>query len=110
MICGCKMTLQKIIKIKEIKKGELSDFINKTVIDENPKEKKKFIFQLSDEQQEKYRKWARTHDCVIRNKDGIRYVGAAGGADTFQITSTGLGWIVKVKCSCGSKLDLTEDF
>lgn len=100
----------KIIKIKEIKKDELSDFINKTVIDEKPKEKKKFIFQLSDEQQEKYRKWARTHDCVIRNKDGIRYVGAAGGADTFQITSTGLGWIVKVKCSCGSKLDLTEDF
>ena len=110
MICGCKMIMQKIIKIKEIKKDELSDFINKTVIDEKPKEKKKFIFQLSDEQQEKYRKWARTHDCVIRNKDGIRYVGAAGGADTFHITGTGLGWIVKVKCSCGSKLDLTEDF
>ena len=100
----------KIIKIKEIKKDELSDFINKTVIDEKPKEKKKFIFQLSDEQQVKYRKWARTHDCIIRNKDGIRYVGAAGGADTFHITGTGLGWIVKVKCSCGSKLDLTEEF
>ena len=102
--------MQKIIKIKEIKKDELSDFINKTVIDEKPKEKKKFIFQLSDEQQVKYRKWARTHDCIIRNKDGIRYVGAAGGVDTFHITGTGLGWIVNVKCSCGSKLDLTEEF
>ena len=119
MICGGKMIFfnkknkskkKREIPVKILKGDEAREFFKRIKIDEKPKEKKKFIFQLSDEQQEKYRKWARTHDCVIRNKDGIRYVGAAGGADTFQITSTGLGWIVKVKCSCGSKLDLTEDF
>jgi len=101
------MILQKIIKIKKLKK---TNYQTSSIIDEKPKEKKKFIFQLSDEQQEKYRKWARTHDCVIRDKDGIRYVGAARSADTFRITGTRFGWIVKVKCSCGSKLDLTENF
>lgn len=69
-----------------------------------------FIFNLSDNQLRKYKSWRKTHNCHIRNQYGLRYVGAAGGADTFHITRTGIGYIVEVECSCGSKLDLTEDF
>ena len=69
-----------------------------------------FIFNLSDNQLKKYKSWRKTHNCHIRNQYGLRYVGAAGGADTFHITRTGIGYIVEVECSCGSKLDLTEDF
>lgn len=69
-----------------------------------------FNFNLSDNQLKKYKSWRKTHNCHIRNQYGLRYVGAAGGADTFHITGTGIGYIVEVECSCGSKLDLTEDF
>lgn len=69
-----------------------------------------FNFNLSDNQFKKYKSWRKTHNCHIRNQYGLRYVGAAGGADTFHIIGTGLGYIVSVECSCGSKCDLTEDF
>lgn len=75
-----------------------------------PKEDGGFKFQLSDSQSKKYKSWSGTHNCSVRNPQGIRYVGATGGADTFHITGTGLGYIVSVECSCGSKCDLTEDF
>lgn len=68
------------------------------------------LFRLSDTQQEKYDHWRKTHECRFRQDDNYRYVGAAGGADTFHITGTGLGWVVEVECTCGNKLDLTEDF
>ena len=64
---------------------------------------------LSKTQEEKYKEWVISHECKFR-KDGIRYVGAVGGADTFRIIGTGLGEIVEVECACGEKLDLTEDF
>lgn len=67
------------------------------------------LLNLSETQKSKYDQWRKTHDCKYR-KDGLRYVGAIGGADTFHITGTGLGYMVEVECACGSKLDLTEDF
>lgn len=75
-----------------------------------PKEDSGFKFQLSDSQSKKYKSWSGTHNCSVRNPQGIRYVGAVGGADTFHIAGTGLGYIVSVECSCGSICDLTEDF
>ena len=99
---------KKQIPVKILKGKENSEFFKKVKIDEKPKENKHFIFQLSDSQRMKYRKWAKTHKCSLR-KGGYRYVGAIGGADTFHITGTGLGYIVEVECSCGAKLSLTED-
>lgn len=69
-----------------------------------------FNFNLSDNQLKKYSSWRKTHNCHIRNQYGLRYTGAVGGADTFHITGTGIGYIVEVECSCGSICDLTEDF
>lgn len=69
-----------------------------------------FNFNLSDNQLKKYKSWRKTHNCHIRSQYGLRYAGAVGGADTFHITVTGIGYIVEVECSCGAILDLTEDF
>lgn len=68
-----------------------------------------FHFALSTKQRKRYDKWKKSHECPLR-KDGFRYVGTVGGADTFHITGTGIGYIVGVECSCGATLDLTEDF
>lgn len=98
------------IPVKVLNGEEAIEFFKRIKIDEPQKdEHKSFVFQLSTEQQKKYNKWAKSHKCRLR-KNGMRYVGAVGGADTFHITSTGLGKIVEVECSCGAKLDLTEDF
>ena len=66
-----------------------------------------FSFNLSDNQLKKYKSWRKTHNCPIRNQYGLRYAGAVGGADTFHITGTGIGYIVEVECSCGSTCDIT---
>lgn len=99
------------IPVKILKGEEARMFFKNVKIDETPKdEHKSFVFQLSTEQSQKYRKWAKSHKCNLRENGLIRYVGAVGGADTFHITGTGIGYIVEVECSCGAKLDLTEDF
>ena len=68
------------------------------------------ILNLSEAQEEAYKTWAKTHTCPCRDKDGNRYVSAFGGADTFHLTNTSIGWIVEAYCVCGAKIDLTEDF
>ena len=65
-------------------------------------------FELTEEQQKKYKEWADTHECPYRTQDELRYVGAIGGADVFCFTPTGLGVITKVKCACGAEIDLTD--
>lgn len=68
-------------------------------------------FIISDTQHEKLKEWQKDHDCPLYDAElGCRYVGAAGGADTYIFNPTGLGEIVKVRCSCGAEIDLTEDF
>lgn len=119
MICGGKMIIfnkinkskkKREIPVKILKGDEAREFFKRIKIDEKPKDEyKSFVFQLSTDQQNKYKKWVKSHKCKIRKND-FRYVGAVGGADTFHITPTGLGKIVEVECSCGAKLDLTEDF
>ena len=65
-------------------------------------------FELTEEQEKRYEEWAETHECKYRTRGNFRYVGAIGGADTFEFTGTGLGIIQKVRCLCGAELDLTD--
>ena len=88
------------------------EFLEQFRNNQQPKKKfnNVFNFNLSDNQLKKYSSWRKTHNCHIRNQYGLRYAGAVGGADTFHITGTWIGYIVEVECSCGSICDLTEDF
>lgn len=53
-------------------------------------------------------KWNNEHECKYRQEDGNKYVGAIGGSLTYCFTPTGLGTIIKVKCSCGDEIDVTN--
>jgi len=64
------------------------------------------------EQDNKIQIWKNTHSCKLRTdehgmKDEI-YVGAIGGALTYEFTPTGLGTITVIRCACSEKLDLTN--
>lgn len=69
----------------------------------------KMVFELDEDQVEKYVKWISNHNCPYWKPDlGSRYVGAAGGADKFVFCPTGIGEIKYVKCCCGAELDFSE--
>jgi hypothetical protein len=67
-------------------------------------------FTVTDAQAEQARTWAREHDKTHIIEPGRKqgYTGDIGGAYTWCFTSTGIGIIVTVNCSCGEKLDLTD--
>lgn len=56
-------------------------------------------FNLSQKQEKKYNKWSIKHKCKDLNQTNhqfrFKYIG-------------GLGYSVKVKCSCGKKINLTD--
>jgi hypothetical protein len=60
------------------------------------------IFELTEAQVQKFNQWRSTKPEI--------YVGAIGGAYTFEFTPTGIGMVVTVKCADGTELDLTDDF
>jgi len=60
------------------------------------------IFELTEGQVQKFNQWRATKPEI--------YIGAIGGAYTFEFTPTGIGMVVTVKCADGTELDLTEDF
>lgn len=60
------------------------------------------IFELTEGQVQKFNQWRATKPEI--------YVGAIGGAYTFEFTPTGIGMVVTVKCADGTELDLTDDF
>lgn len=61
-------------------------------------------FTLTAEQMEKFDTWR-----IKKNeRDGQVNVGAIGGAYTFCFTPTGLGMIEEVRCSDGTKINLTD--
>jgi len=70
------------------------------------------IFSTTKEQDKEILLWKKNHDCPMRTDDhGIKdeiYVGAIGGAITYEFTPTGLGECFIVKCLCGQKFDLTD--
>lgn len=100
------------IKVNFAKKRDNKKIVKviKRSTDNTDSKPKTLSFTLSKSQIKKYEDWCENHNCTFRTNNGLRYVGAAGGADTFMFTGTGLGVIVEVKCSCGEKLNLTEDF
>ena len=59
-------------------------------------------FELSETQIKKFEEWRKSKSEI--------YVGAIGGAYTFEFTPTGIGMLVKVKCADDTEIDLTEDF
>lgn len=56
-------------------------------------------FELTEEQIFQYKEWRKTKEV---------YCGAAGGCYTFNFTPTGIGEIVTVECSDGTKINLTD--
>jgi hypothetical protein len=68
-------------------------------------------FNVSAEELAKATAWQCKHDRekhASQFKHGTRYSGAIGGAYTWCFTPTGIGTVVKVRCSCGEELDLTD--
>lgn len=61
-------------------------------------------FQLTDEQEKKFRYWAKRHKCSIPgNEFSDHYVGAIGGRFNFEFIPTSMGDIITVKCACGKE-------
>ena len=56
-------------------------------------------FTLDDEQEGLLRDWQKNHACKYRLKDGNRYTGTFGGADTFTFIPTSVEEVVIVKCA-----------
>jgi hypothetical protein len=52
--------------------------------------------------------WMNAHrkDCIWMDPD--TYKGAIGGGPTFSFSDTSLGTVCKVKCICGTEVDITE--
>lgn len=67
-------------------------------------------FGLYKEQREAINMWIEEHDKAKHIHGGrkFRYSGAIGGAYTFKFTSTSLGTVVTVHCSCGEALDVSD--
>lgn len=61
-------------------------------------------FELTDAQRERYAQWRRE----LTASKGECYVGAVGGAYTFQFTPTGIGILVSVTRADGETIDLTD--
>ena len=64
-------------------------------------------FEINDKQQSKLLKWKKKHDERCRFAKA-KNCGAIGCRFTYCFISTSLGVIVKVKCTCGHEIDLTD--
>ena len=61
------------------------------------------IFGFSADENAKYQRWNKDHQCEYRFDSG-----ACGGRLTYTFTPTGIGTVKKVKCACGEEIDLTD--
>lgn len=70
----------------------------------------KLCYGLYKEQIEEANAWAKKHDEEKHIKTGqkIRYSGAIGGAYTWSFTSTSIGQVATLECSCGEKIDVSD--
>lgn len=68
------------------------------------------MFGLFKEQSELIAKWKKEHDAEKHIPAGAthRYSGAIDGAYTYSFTSTSLGTVVSVRCSCGEAIDVSD--
>jgi hypothetical protein len=75
-----------------------------------------FSFPVSRKEAEQAKIWMEKHDQekhakALREGSGgkkFRYAGAIGGAYTWEFTSTSIGTVTNIRCSCGEKLDVTN--
>lgn len=67
-------------------------------------------YYLSKEQREAAGEWVKKHDAERHIAPGKkhRYSGAIGGAYTWCFTSTSLGVVTTLECSCGERLDVSD--
>lgn len=70
-------------------------------------------FGLDDVEQQKCNEWLVKHtpDCpyvISAKENNMNPGGAIGGLHTYSFTPTGIGVVVKVVCSCGESVDLTD--
>lgn len=61
--------------------------------------------KITKEMHDEMTKWYETHN---NGKCAKGYHGAIGGNVTFEITPTGIGDFLRVRCSCGATLDYEE--
>lgn len=61
--------------------------------------------KITKEMHKEMHEWYKTHN---NGKCAKSYHGAIGGAVTFEITPTGIGDFLTVRCTCGDKLKYEE--
>ncbi len=68
------------------------------------------VYGFHKEQREAIDRWITEHNAARHIPPGrkFRYAGAIGGAFTFEFTSTTIGMVSCVRCSCGEKLDVSD--
>lgn len=64
-------------------------------------------FKIEEKEYKNYIKWILDHKDVCKIVNPLSQ-GAIGGALTYSFTPTNLGMIIKIKCSCGEEIDVTE--
>ena len=62
-------------------------------------------FLVDQEQITKYNEWYEKHISTCLHRDART---AIGGDKTFSFTSTSIGQVLKVKCSCNEEVDLSD--
>jgi hypothetical protein len=63
------------------------------------------MFVLTDSELADIKKWHERHTCPYK---GVEHVNGTGGNTTYSFTPTGIGTIIKAKCSCGAEMDFTD--
>lgn len=70
-------------------------------------------FPISEEEQEKIRKWQKEHDRKVHNVTDIEgylnKAGTIGGDYTYEFTPTTIGTFGSIKCTCGARFDFQEE-
>lgn len=69
-------------------------------------------FPISEEEQEKIKKWQKEHDKEVHGVTDIKgyltKAGAIGGDYTYEFVPTSIGTFGSVKCTCGAKFEFQE--
>ena len=109
----CLMAIQKRYKDaeNEIEKLEKE---NKTLKDRLESMQRAIYrgFPISEEEQEKIRKWQKEHDREVHGATDIEgcltKAGAIGGDYAYEFIPTSVGTFGSVKCTCGAKFEFQE--
>ena len=59
-------------------------------------------FELTEEEYEKIKKWAETHECNCMGKSCV------GGEISVTFTPTSIGTVIEAECACGDKVVIED--